>query len=494
MHSVEGKPANARIRPVDHAGAARPRLRHRQGTTSSVRERGAARVRSAVGARRRAGGDAAWTLRGGGAARRALVATAATDGALGDLSSGELKRLLTERGVDFRDCIEKRELVERLRESVARGDAAGGGGGGAAAGLTESEAGVVALFQRCSPSVANIQTSVLRRESPLSLNAVEVPRGTGSGLRVGRGRARRHELPRDQGRGDGQDLPARARGRARRAARRRRAREGPRGAQGRRTFPLLSERSLSDLAVLKVDAPKSALRPLYALGSSSALLVGQTCVAIGNPFGLDSTLTTGVVSALGREVQGVGGRPIKGCVQTDAAINPGNSGGPLLDSRGRLIGVNTAIFSPSGTSAGIGFAIPVDTVRRIVSQIIRYGRVQRPSLGVTVIDDQMLRNFARQLRRPLEGVLLADVPADSPPPRRGLRGCVRDVRGGIGLGDLVTAVGDTPVRSVEDLLSAVEELPAANPVARLTVRRGPSHEKTEMIGVRTVERGQLTRR
>ena len=196
----------------------------------------------------------------------------------------------------------------------------------------------------------------------------------------------------------------------------------------------------------------------------------------------------------GREVQGVGGRPIKGCVQTDAAINPGNSGGPLLDSRGRLIGVNTAIFSPSGTSAGIGFAIPVDTVRRIVSQIIRYGRVQRPSLGVTVIDDQMLRNFARQLRRPLEGVLLADVPADSPAAAAGLRGCVRDVRGGIGLGDLVTAVGDTPVRSVEDLLSAVEELPAANPVARLTVRRGPSHEKTEMISVRTVERGQLTRR
>ena len=418
------------------------------------------------------GGDAAWTLRGGGAPR--AVATAATDGALGDLSSGELKRLLTERGVDFRDCIEKRELVERLRESVARGDAAGGGGGGAAAGLTESEAGVVALFQRCSPSVANIQTSVLRRESPLSLNAVEVPRGTGSGFvwdEDGHVVTNYHVIK------DAETakifLPEH---------------------EGALDARLVGAEPEKDLAVLKVDAPKSALRPLYSLGSSSALLVGQTCVAIGNPFGLDSTLTTGVVSALGREVQGVGGRPIKGCVQTDAAINPGNSGGPLLDSRGRLIGVNTAIFSPSGTSAGIGFAIPVDTVRRIVSQIIRYGRVQRPSLGVTVIDDQMLRNFARQLRRPLEGVLLADVPADSPAAAAGLRGCVRDVRGGIGLGDLVTAVGDTPVRSVEDLLSAVEELPAANPVARLTVRRGPSHEKTEMISVRTVERGQLTRR
>ena len=120
--------------------------------------------------------------------------------------------------------------------------------------------------------------------------------------------------------------------------------------------------------MLKVDAPKSALRPLYALGSSSALLVGQTCVAIGNPFGLDYTLTTGVVSALGREVDGAGGRPIKGCIQTDAAINPGNSGGPLLDSRGRLIGVNTAILAPGASAGlagnvGIGFAIPVDTVQ-----------------------------------------------------------------------------------------------------------------------------------
>merc|ERR1711959_360643 len=134
-----------------------------------------------------------------------------------------------------------------------------------------------------------------------------------------------------------------------------------------------------DLAVLRVKNGSRLPRPID-VGTSSDLQVGQSVMAIGNPFGLDDTLTTGVVSALGRDVDGIGGRPIKGCVQTDAAINPGNSGGPLLDSTGRLIGVNTAIFSPSGASAGIGFPIPVDTVRRVVNQIIRHGHVPRPSL------------------------------------------------------------------------------------------------------------------
>merc|ERR1719263_1252719 len=131
-----------------------------------------------------------------------------------------------------------------------------------------------------------------------------------------------------------------------------------------------------DLAVLRVD--RSALPPAQqplTVGTSSDLAVGQTVLAIGNPFGLDYTLTTGVVSALGREVQGAVGRPIQGCIQTDAAINPGNSGGPLLDSQGRLIGVNTAIYAPGGLggNVGIGFAIPVDTVRRVLNQLLRYG-------------------------------------------------------------------------------------------------------------------------
>merc|ERR1711968_171819 len=157
-----------------------------------------------------------------------------------------------------------------------------------------------------------------------------------------------------------------------------------------------------DIAVLKVRAPKSVLRPI-TVGSSSELLVGQSVFAIGNPFGLDSTLTQGIVSAVGREVQGVAGRPIKGCVQTDASINPGNSGGPLLDAKGRLVGVNTAIYSPSGASAGIGFAIPVDTVKVIVQTLIRFGKVTRPAIGITYLETSQARALGIE-----RGVLVLD--------------------------------------------------------------------------------------
>src|SRR6185503_15906552 len=133
----------------------------------------------------------------------------------------------------------------------------------------------------------------------------------------------------------------------------------------------------------KVNAPASKLRPI-PIGESANLQVGQKVFAIGNPFGLDQTLTTGVVSALGRTIQSPSGRPIDEVIQTDAAINPGNSGGPLLDSDGRLIGVNTAIYSPSGSNAGLGFAIPVDTVKRTVEQIIAHGKVVPPSLGIVM--------------------------------------------------------------------------------------------------------------
>merc|ERR1712023_555434 len=155
-----------------------------------------------------------------------------------------------------------------------------------------------------------------------------------------------------------------------------------------------------DLAVLKIDPAKAPQLTPLEIGSSSTLRVGQNVLAIGNPFGLDFTLTTGVVSALGREIQGFGGRPIKDCLQTDAAINPGNSGGPLLDSRGRLVGVNTMIYSPNGVGAniGIGFAVPVYTVRRVVNQIIQYGPNARPSIGVSLLDDRQRASYARSLR------------------------------------------------------------------------------------------------
>ena len=145
---------------------------------------------------------------------------------------------------------------------------------------------------------------------------------------------------------------------------------------------------LEDLAVLRIDAPVSRLKAI-PLGTSKDLQVGQRVFAIGNPFGLDQSLTTGVISALGREIESVTRRPIQGVIQTDAAINPGNSGGPLLDSAGRLIGVNTAIYSPSGGSAGIGFAIPADSVNRIVPELIRYGKIIRPGLGIQIAEEQI---------------------------------------------------------------------------------------------------------
>src|SRR5262249_44850980 len=147
-----------------------------------------------------------------------------------------------------------------------------------------------------------------------------------------------------------------------------------------------------DLAVLHIDAGKSRLTPI-TLGDSHSLQVGQWAFAIGNPFGLDQSLAPGFISALGREIESVGGRPIKGVIQTTAPLNPGNSGGPLLDSSGRLIGVNTAILSPSGAWAGIGFAIPVDDVNRVVTQLIRHGKVARPGLGVVLAPDQLARNL-----------------------------------------------------------------------------------------------------
>jgi S1-C subfamily serine protease len=177
--------------------------------------------------------------------------------------------------------------------------------------------------------------------------------------------------------------------------------------------------------------------------------VGQRVFAIGNPFGLDQTLTTGVISALGREIDSVTRRPIKNVIQTDAAINPGNSGGPLLDSHGRLIGVNTAIFSPSGSSAGVGFAIPVDEVARVVPQLIKDGKVTRPGLGVQVLPDQTARRLG------LEGVVVAEVRPGSPAAKCGLRPIVWE-RSPPRLGDIIVALDGQPIRKANDLFDLLE--------------------------------------
>ena len=227
-----------------------------------------------------------------------------------------------------------------------------------------------------------------------------------------------------------------------------------------------------DLAVLKIDAPPDRLKAI-AVGTSSNLVVGQKVLAIGNPFGLDQTLTTGIVSALGREMRSLTGRPIHDVIQTDAAINPGNSGGPLLDSAGRLIGVNTQIASPSGASAGIGFAIPVDIVNRVVPQIIRYGKVIRPGLGVTVWPDNVIRRLG------VEGVLLRDVPKGSSAEQAGLRGTVRGRDGRVRqVGDLIVQVADQPTRGQYELLDVLEQFKVGDEVGVTYKRDDETRETT----------------
>ena len=215
-----------------------------------------------------------------------------------------------------------------------------------------------------------------------------------------------------------------------------------------------------DIAVIRVQAPKSDLKPI-PVGTSGGLEVGQKVFAIGNPFGLDHTLTTGIVSALGRTITSVLNTPIEDVIQTDAAINPGNSGGPLLDSSGLLIGVNTAIYSPSGANAGIGFAVPVDTVSRVVPQLIQYGKMRRPVIGVTLdarLDGLVARRFG------VRGAVIREVEKNSAAARAVLSGIDVD-RNSISIGDVITEIDGKPVASQADLsgrLSYIEPGAAVN--------------------------------
>lgn len=232
-----------------------------------------------------------------------------------------------------------------------------------------------------------------------------------------------------------------------------------------------------DLAVLKVKAPASLLRPV-SLGDSAAVRVGQSCLAIGNPFGFERTLTTGVVSALGRGFQSQTGSTIGGGIQTDAAVNPGNSGGPLLDLSGAVIGVNTAIFTNTGTSAGLSFAIPINTVRRIVPQLIAFGSVQRASLGFQPAADPVARSF-----KVSEGVMIqtsdpkgAAAQAGLLPTRRGL--------GGVVAGDVIVAIGGKPVRSLFDLSQILDEATVGEEVEVRALRGVDQSAAPEPVTVR----------
>lgn len=233
-----------------------------------------------------------------------------------------------------------------------------------------------------------------------------------------------------------------------------------------------------DLAVLKIPFGRDHPAPL-PVGSSSDIRVGQKVLAIGNPFGLDWTLTTGIVSALDRELTEEGGTVIEGLIQTDAAINPGNSGGPLIDSAGRLIGVNTAIYSPSGSNAGIGFAVPVDVVNRVVPQIIAKGHYSPPELGV--VQDDRVNMLAR--RSGLNGVVVLGAKPGSPAEKAGLQPARQTRDGRIAPGDLITAVDGTPVASASDLMRALDGHRAGDRVKVSVLRDGKTLVKEMAVTV-----------
>jgi 2-alkenal reductase len=230
-----------------------------------------------------------------------------------------------------------------------------------------------------------------------------------------------------------------------------------------------------DIAVVRLRDPPPNLKPL-PLGTSKTLQVGQATYAIGNPFGLTRTLTSGIVSALERHLPTAQGREVRGVIQTDAAINPGNSGGPLVDSSGRLIGVTTAIISESGSSAGIGFAIPVDLVNRVVPQIIKNGRAPRPGIGIAAADERITAQLG------VRGVVVMGVAPGSPAEAAGLRPF--DPRTGQ-VGDIIVGVNDTPVQTLADLASVLEDAGVGKDVT-LKVVRGDAQRETK---VRVIDLG-----
>eukprot|EP00241_Pyramimonas_parkeae_P002477 CAMPEP_0114227992 /NCGR_PEP_ID=MMETSP0058-20121206/2096_1 /TAXON_ID=36894 /ORGANISM="Pyramimonas parkeae, CCMP726" /LENGTH=441 /DNA_ID=CAMNT_0001338891 /DNA_START=75 /DNA_END=1400 /DNA_ORIENTATION=+ len=227
-----------------------------------------------------------------------------------------------------------------------------------------------------------------------------------------------------------------------------------------------------DLAVVRINAPAALLRPL-PLGNSSNVKVGQIGYAIGNPFGFDHTLTTGVVSGLDRQIQSQVGSVITGGIQTDAAINPGNSGGPLMDSKGKVVGVNTAIFTRSGFSSGIGFAIPIDTVKQIVPQIIAFGRVQLPSLNLQVADEKVAGSF--QVKN---GVLVQGIIPNSAAAKAGLLATRRGISGVV-LGDIILSINDKKVRSAADLDDAVQRY-GVGEIVNVHIQRRDGNKDVEL--------------
>ncbi|MDA3832341.1 MAG: trypsin-like peptidase domain-containing protein [Spirochaetales bacterium] len=314
------------------------------------------------------------------------------------------------------------------RAITARGDLAG------------DEQNGIELFASMSPSVVYI-TSVEVHRNFFSLNAYEIPKGTGSGFvwdTDGRIVTNYHVIE------DASRIHVTL--------------------EDNTTWKavLIGAAPEKDIAVLQISAPVNKLHPI-PVGESHNLLVGQRVYAIGNPFGLDHTLTSGIVSALGREITSVAGTKIAGVIQTDAAINPGNSGGPLLDSAGRLIGVNTAIYSPAGLNSGIGFAVAVDQVNNVVPDLIRYGKVLKPSLGISIATPQLQRRFG------IDGVLVIKVEKGSSAEKAGILGTTQQ-RGQILLGDIIIGLNGLDIHDQRDLARILNTFKIADVITLKLIR------------------------
>ncbi len=317
--------------------------------------------------------------------------------------------------------------------------------------LLESERNTIEVFRRVSQSVVFVSNAKISRGGFL-MNAVEVPQGVGSGFvwdEAGHIVTNYHVVHGGErftvSLSDGTTYEAK----------------------------LVGVAPRKDLAVLHVDADQP-LHPVE-LGDSHRLLVGQKVLAIGNPFGLDSTLTTGVISALGREIESLAGTHIEDVIQTDASINPGNSGGPLLDSHGRVIGVTTAIYG-DGKSAGIGFAVPAATVARLVPQLIAYGHVKWAGLGVQVMPDHIAAQWG------IEGVVVREVLPDSPAAHAGLRSMQVDWLGNARAFDVITKVQGQPVTSLVDLIDVIDDYEPGDTVELEFVRGGRSVSVQVQLG------------
>ena len=243
----------------------------------------------------------------------------------------------------------------------------------------------------------------------------------------------------------------------------------------------------TDLAVIKIEVPTTGLT-VVPLGDSDKLAVGQKVLAIGNPFGLDRTLTTGVISGLQRPIRARNDRPIDAAIQTDASINPGNSGGPLLDKFGRMIGINSQILSPAGGSVGVGFAIPVNTAKRVIPQIIQYGSVRRPKMGLDGVGIEKLKE--RGLDLPIQkGLMIYRVAGGGPADSAGIKGLSRDTDGDLVLGDVMTSIDGTPIADLDDLYRVLDKHQIGDTVQVQIFRDG----KTLTVPVRLYSPPQSTR-